>query len=92
MNNVTVDNDGYDEARTCRFQGPAERAFVSISNAACFLQIERVEYGMRTGSGNYLPEEYFLPGITQIDRGYGIGSIRFRRAVAATPNPQVTAR
>ena len=92
LNNVTVSSDSYTEAATVKFQRPMATVAVTVNNAAVYAQIERCEPGMRAGSGSYLAEEYWLPGVYSISRDHLLGSIRFRRAVAATPNPQVSAR
>ncbi len=89
LNNVQVTNDQYDDAHTAKFQLPVNSCFIIVANAAVYIQIERVEPGMRTGAGNFLPEEFKIPGAYQFRRDYTMGQVRVRRAVTTT-TPSVT--
>lgn len=90
LNNVTVDNDEYDDDRTLRFQVPVDSAFVAVFNQTVYMQVGRVEPGMRSDTAAYLTEEFMVPGAYTLNRGYLMGALRFRRAT--TEDAQVTAR
>ena len=85
LNNVETD-DGYDDfTATLELHPPRRVATVTVSNAAVFAQFDRIPSGMRAGAGTLEPEEYWLPGVTMVDRDYEFSRIRFRSAVAGEP-------
>lgn len=91
LNNVTVGSDSYTDDATARMQLPADQAFVAVFNQSVYMQVSRVEQGMRADTGQWLAEEFMVPGAYTLRRGYLIGGLRFRRAVTGQ-NAQVTAR
>lgn len=95
LNNVTVNNDNYADAQTCRFQLAVDQAFVAVFNQSVYMQVFRVESGMRANAGQPLSEEFLVPGAYTLNRGYSMGALSFRRVgvpAAGTLAAQVTAR
>lgn len=93
LNNVTLTSDTYIDTATAKFQLPVDRAVISIFNQAVYVQVMRVEPGMRADTGDFLAEEYKVPGVYTISRGYKLGAVRFRRngaPPAGQSNPQVS--
>ena len=89
LNNVTT-QDTYVDATTLNTPYPSQKAQVIITNATAFMQIERLDPGVKPGSGQFLAEELKVPGVYSFTREYNIGFIRFRSVVSGVP-AQVTA-
>lgn len=89
LNNVTVNSDSYADAVTARFQLPVNTAVVSVFNQAVYMEVGVVQPGGRAEAAVALREEYKVPGVYTIRRGYQIGFVRFRRAVTGQ-NAQVS--
>lgn len=90
LNNVTISSDSYTDDATARFQLPVNQAFVAVFNQSVYMQVFRVEPGMRADTGQPLAEEFMVPGSYSLSRDYLIGGLRFRRAAGV--DAQVTAR
>ena len=84
LNNVAT-SDQYTDAATCNRPTVSTKATIVITNAAVFVQLENCEGSLTPGSGQYMPEEFWIPAAYGITRDFPIGNIRFRSAASGTP-------
>jgi hypothetical protein len=84
LNNVST-SDNFTDAATLTPHAASSKLNVVVTNSTVYMSVEKLQPGMKPGSGQYDEPEIVVPGYYNRSYDAPIGNVRFRSGVIGAP-------